>query len=225
LVKLNEPEMEKILQSGEAELKKLKVEHRVEFHKVRRHVTEAAYREAWKLYRMERPEHAKEVLGDIQNLIPYYKSSDTFLKYLERHPPPEKVPGPEPDPQLAIHFKQQASMLTFQAQDLNGNATTDPLPAKIARLKTSMEQMYQDVYVQKEMKRISAQATAYDEEVFQLTEQKKYREAKAKLGEFEQKMYKELIRVKALIDQRKTTHFTLDELKRRHIITDSSPIY
>jgi len=204
MINLNEQDIDKLFKAEEVALKKLKVEHMYQERKQHAQNTDYAYHEAVVLYQQKRLGQAKEVLGNVEDLMPYYKSTDALLKSIDHQRTEELKPKPSSNkpvenPQEVISLEKKATTLYRQAANLGDNENTAGVKKKITRLMESFQQMSQKIYIQAQLKRIAQEADKYQQEIFRLTQLKDYSEAKRKYADFQQTMIDELSRIKQTI--------------------------
>ena len=212
IINLNSQDWEKLFKAEEVTLRKIKEEHVRKERK--RHIrdTEHAYQKAVSLYRQRRVSMAKEALGNVEDLMADYKSTDTLLRGIYKQAfeklrrKMRRIKLME-DPQLVINLAQQASGLYNQVASLWDDKDTAVVRNKLGKLRQVMEKLKREkvaafkqaakqLCIQQQLDRIGQKSDNFDREIFRLTQSKDYPAAKKKFGEFQRAMIDDLAKLK-----------------------------
>ena len=218
VIHLSDQDIEKILDAGEAGLKKVKVVHRQQEQKQHAQSTEKAYQDALLLYRHKRSALARDALVNVEDSIADYKATHRILRLidnqslqklkLEEHRIKEIQTVP-----LVIGFSQEASMLYQRASDLGDDQDFVVLRKKMIKVIQALKELKQkqekmsnraatELDTQNQVDRISEKADNFDQEVAKLIKAKNYAAAQAKFDEFQNAMAYDLKNVKSAVKSR-----------------------
>jgi len=216
LIDPNSPEMEQIIKEGEITLKKVRTQQVRQEQKQRLEQTQQTYQEAVTLYRQQRRGPAKDVLGNVEDLMTGYKSTDALLKNIDDQSAEESRRRMQrtrllEDPQELASLAQQAEDMYQQAAGLKGDRHTALVRKKLWKLKETMEKLKQErsmvspkvarqLYIQQQKDLIAQKAEKFDLIIFRLTKSKNYSEARKKYLEFQGQMIDDLERLRQMMD-------------------------
>jgi hypothetical protein len=197
----NMQEIEKLFKDEEEILKKIKdIKNRQERDQ-RLEKTEQTYQEALSLYYQRSLGHAKEVLGNVHDLMGYYKSTREFLRSIDKLNAMESKRKSRKrleveDPQLAAALAEKSSKLAHQAAILGDDSATAGVENKLTKLTVTLQHMYKQAYIQQQMDKIVDEAGYFDQKIFRLTQSGDYSAAEQKYAEFQQVMIKDLTQLR-----------------------------
>jgi len=217
-IDLNSPELEANIKEGEINLKKISAQQVQQEQKQRLVHTQQAYQDAVVLYRQQRPGPAKDALGDVEDLMEGYKSTDVFLKNIDEQAAERSRRRMQrirlmADPQLINNLAQEAADMYQQAAVLGGDKYTASVKKKLIRLRQAMEKLKRErstvspkaakqLYIQQQLDQMGQKAEDFDLKIFKLTKALNYSEARKKYIEFQGAMIDDLERLKQIIESR-----------------------
>jgi len=228
-------DMEKIMQKGEAVLKKVKVVHRHQEQKKHIQKTEKAYQEALRLYRQKRSALAREALVKVEDFMADYKSTDRVLKHIQNqsvkklHLEMRRIKQIQKVP-VVNAFSQEASLLYQQAANLGDEEKFVTLRNKMARVmqvltdlrhkeERKAKQAMVELDAQRQLDNIAQKADHFDQDVSRSIKEGNYAAAQAKFDEFQDTMAEELNNVKASLEVRGVLN---DTVKKKGGVFDES---
>ena len=206
-------EMENILKTQEALLRKIELGHQLKERVVHKQNTQQVYQKAIVLYKQQRLEPAKVEFNKVEDAMADYKMTNTYLRLVDNKSIQELKTKMHRireinRTQLAISLADNASVVYKEASYLGNDKSSVVVKKKLARLIGTFRQLSEQVFVQKQLDKIAQEANSYDQEIFKLTQAKNYLAAKKKYAEFQQAMIDDLARVKESTAQLKNGYMS-----------------